>query len=65
MAYGVWCIVSGGVTGRREAWLKRKGERAEFAERAEAEAEAARLNAQMNGRYATATFHYSVAEIDD
>jgi hypothetical protein len=22
MPYGIWCIVSGGVTGRREAWLK-------------------------------------------
>jgi hypothetical protein len=56
----IWCRVTGGVTGTREGVLKRNGERATFATRAEAEAEAARLDKQMNHRYAVASFSYSV-----
>jgi len=30
MKFGIWCAVSGGVTGHREAWLKEGGERVEL-----------------------------------
>lgn len=71
--FGIWCRVSGGVTGCREAWLKSndhdragaKPKRVEFAERAEAEAEAKALNERMNGLYRTIDFRYSVEEIMD
>jgi hypothetical protein len=58
--FAIWCRVSGGATGTRESFLKRNGERAIFATSAEAEAEATRLNTQMNHRYSTASFSYSV-----
>jgi hypothetical protein len=60
--YGVWCVVSGGVTGRREAWLKGKeGRAALFDDETAAQAEAARLTKQMNGPYARADFKYRAA----
>lgn len=65
MAYGIWCTVSGGVTGRREAWLKHKGIRATYETRDDAEREAMRLRAAMNDPYATATFRYDVVADDD
>jgi len=61
--YGVRCRVSGGVTGTREAWLKRDGQVAEFATHAEAEAEAQRLTTSMNGPYRTADFRYWAEEL--
>ena len=56
----VMCKVSGGYTGTREAELKDKdGGIRYFDTREEAEAEATRLTAQMNGnKYRTATFAY-------
>ena len=30
MKYGVWCAVSGGVTGHRESWLKEGDKTLEF-----------------------------------
>jgi hypothetical protein len=66
MTYGIWCVVSGGVTGRREAWLKQDGEIAVFEDRAEAEALAAHYNAQTNGNpYRTASFSYTVRDYGD
>jgi hypothetical protein len=62
--YGVRCRVSGGVTGTREAWLKRDGRVAEFETRAEATAEAAARNAEMNGPHRTADFRYWAAPLD-
>lgn len=60
--WGVWCRVSGGVTGTREAWLKdSSGDEKRFTQ-SEAEAEAERLMAGVsanpnNARYG-ATFSY-------
>lgn len=70
MAYGVWCVVSGGVTGHNEAWLKKTGDSrrwAQFDTKEDAEREAAELNRKMNDRpgssyYPRATFRYSARE---
>ena len=62
--WGVWCRVSGGVTGTREAWLKRDGEREVFATEAEAAARAAILQAEMNGPHRTADFRYTARPLD-
>ena len=61
--FRIWCRVSGGVTGTREAWLKSDGGVVEFGDRAAAEAEARRLNEKMNHPYATADFRYSVVDM--
>lgn len=58
MTYGVWCKVSGGVTGTREAWLKNADRKIKsFATYEEAQAEAARLMANVSC-YSRATFSY-------
>jgi hypothetical protein len=59
--YRILCEVSGGMTGYRSAYLKKDGQQVEFTTEAEAEAEAARLNKQMNGNpHRTADFRYTV-----
>lgn len=61
--FGIWCEVSGGVTGYRGAWLKSGGELAVFADRAAADAEAAHYNASQNASpYRTANFSYTVKQ---
>lgn len=60
--YGIWCVVSGGRTGTREAWHKRGDSIAMWADPAKAQAEADRLNARMNHSLSVATFHYTVKE---
>jgi uncharacterized protein CbrC (UPF0167 family) len=61
--YAVLCRVSGGFTGTREAWLKRNDEIVFFGTLGEAEAEAARLSAAMNGNsHRIASFSYSAQE---
>lgn len=60
--YQIWCRVSGGVTGTREAWLKERGKVMMFTE-AEAIEHAALLNKEMNNRFATANFEYSVRRV--
>lgn len=65
MRWGVWCRVSGGVTGTREAWLKSLGVRQEFATKEEAEKEASALNERMNGPYRTASFSYTARPITE
>ena len=63
MAWGIWCRVSRGVTGTREAWLKSDGKVAVYEDRAAAEAEAAHHNQHMNASpYRTASFVYTVRE---
>lgn len=64
VAWGVWCVVWGGVTGHREAWAKHNGKRVEFATRSEAEAEAKRLRASITG-HGLASFSYNAREIFD
>jgi hypothetical protein len=58
--YGVWCHVSGGVTGTREAWLKRypsdDSKPHEFATFEEAEAEARRLRELTSRAAITLTY---------
>lgn len=44
MKWRIWCSVSGGVTGYREAWLKDKGELVEFDNVDAAVTEARKLN---------------------
>lgn len=62
--YGVFCQVSGGVTGYRAAWLKSNGKMQVFASRELAEIEAKRLTEKrMNNTYRTADYHYSAREI--
>lgn len=58
MKYNIWCRVSGGRTGTREALLKSDGVVTEFPSQESAEAEAARLNTTMNNRWSTAAFSY-------
>lgn len=55
--WSIWCRVSGGFTGTREAWLKEDGERW-YGTEAEAEAKASELTKSMNGPYSTACFKY-------
>ena len=57
--WGVWCEVSGGVTGARAAWLKRNGTRVEFATQAEAAAEAEAQRTRVARANNVATFHYT------
>jgi hypothetical protein len=61
MTYRIWCTVSGGVTGPREAWLKSNGEIREFPTRELADAEANRLNSRYRGP--VVQFNYTVEEI--
>jgi hypothetical protein len=62
--YGIWCQVSGGITGYRAAWLKSKGEQRTFQTLQEAELYAKRLTEdRMHNRYRTADYHYSAREI--
>lgn len=58
-AFFVMCRVSGGITGTREAPLKRDGAVIHFDTREQAEKEARRLETKMNGApYRTADFRY-------
>lgn len=63
--WGVWCEVSGGVTGYRAAWLKdSEGKIARF-DSAESATEVAVFHSdQRNGNpNRTATFHYAARKI--
>lgn len=62
MNYVVMCRVSGGITGTREAILKRDGVPQYFATREAAQTEATRLNDRMNNPYSHADFRYWVEE---
>ena len=58
----VMCRVSGGVTGTREAPLKSNGQIKEFADAAEARAEAARLTRNMDFGCSSARYQYWAEE---
>lgn len=63
--WGVWCGVSGGVTGRREGWLKADGKHVEFPTRDAAETEARRLLGRDGTRYGGgASFTYQARPYD-
>lgn len=58
LRYGVWCEVSGGVTGYRSAWLKSKGG-VWTGNEGQAIRKAAELEAESNANpYRTAAFRY-------
>ena len=62
MRYRIWCRVSGGLTGTREAWLKTKsGKIYETGNKTTAQKKATQLNKTM-GKNSMASFHYSVEE---
>ncbi len=61
--FGIWCEVWGGVTGSREAWMKRDGKVHAFLDEQEAIDEAARLNKDRNHSNAKAYFHYEAREV--
>lgn len=63
-AWGVWCQVWGGVTGRREAWLKEAGAVARFDE-AGARDRAAHLQRTMGGAGSSVTFSYVAKRFDE
>jgi hypothetical protein len=59
--FQIWCEVSGGVTGHRQAWLKADGKIQQFDTEAEAQAEADRLQQATNGNpHRKANFSYTV-----
>lgn len=65
----IWCRVSGGVTGTREAWFKENGVVREFKSRAEADAVAAHLAREFKETMAASALSlrpdvsYTVVEI--
>lgn len=63
--FGVWCCVSGGVTGHREAWLKNSGVLATFPDRDSAAREASQLNQRMNHSRSRAVFLYEARELPE
>lgn len=63
MMYRIWCTVSGGVTGHREAWLKVNGKVYETESYEKAQEKASDLMYEMNKRGYVATFTYTVEEV--
>ena len=64
--YGIWCRVSGEVTGSRQAWLKEKGKIWTTTNKKIATNRVNKYNKEMNkGRKLTgAKFNFSVAEYE-
>ena len=62
--WGVWCEVSGGVTGSRSAWMKREGKVIAFDTREEAEAEAKAARTSVS-RFSQASFRYTARPLDE
>lgn len=61
--FGVWCEVSGGVTGFRQSWLKANNTVALYNTREAAADEAKKLENGRNGNpYRTANFSYQARE---
>jgi len=66
MTHGIWCEVSGGVTGTRAAWLKDgDGQRVEFADLGAAEQKAASLRDSVARSSSTVRFSYQAMELDN
>lgn len=66
--WGVWCVVSGGVTGHRQDWLKENGQRWEGTIDAAMDKEDGlirEIERRPTGSldYRAATFHYNAREI--
>jgi hypothetical protein len=60
--FRIFCEVSGGVTGYRCAYLKRKGIEEIYDDQLDAENDAAALSLKNNGPNARATFRYTVED---
>jgi hypothetical protein len=60
--FGIWCQVSGGITGERAGLMKDKGEIMTFLDRTAAEARAATYRAATRGGIG-ARFAYTVKEL--
>ena len=60
--FWISCTRQGGVCGYANAPLKANGVTRTFATREEAYAVASHLNKEMNGPYATASYHYEVVK---
>lgn len=59
--FGVWCEVSGGVTGFRQSWMKSDGVIRRFATREEAQAVVDAMQSRTRGNpHRTANFSYTV-----
>lgn len=62
--FGIWCTVSGGITGHRTSWLKIEGQVQEYASFQEADAIAADLERRANSQNAVANFRYQPRPLD-
>lgn len=60
--HGIFCQVSGGLTGTRTAWLKDEAGLIWEGTKDEAETKAARLNTEMNSGCGSAHFSYMAME---
>ena len=60
--WGIWCRVSGGVTGTREGWMKREGVRW-YGTEEEATALAEETQDQAGSPFSTASFHCEARRI--
>ena len=61
--YGIWCRVSGGVTGTRESWMKANGEVQLFDDYEAANKEAMKIEDQRMGNpHRKADFSYRAKE---
>jgi hypothetical protein len=63
--YGIWCTVSGGILGHREAWLLNGRRRVEYSNEQEAIEKASRMTREMNVPGTTAIFTYQATILDD
>lgn len=59
--YGIWCVVSGGVSGLRMGWMKRDGQTLVIETEAEAIAIAAWARKSVAG-FTNARFEYTAKE---
>jgi hypothetical protein len=60
--FKIFCEVSGGTSGYRCGYLKKNGNALVFNTQDEADNAAKDLNTAMNGKYAVATFRYTVKD---
>jgi len=65
MVYRVWCVIYGGVTGHREAWLKENHRIYSTNNLEEASEKAKELNHKTSMFVGSSKFEYTVKEVDD
>jgi hypothetical protein len=57
--YGIWCVVSGGVTGYREAWMKDIHKEIWLGTKEEAESKVKKIMDDRRGSFSVASFSYT------